>query len=320
MAARTEETRRVAAETFGQSAALFDDPFRLIAEAPVDAVMIGLPSELISAVGIAAIRAGKHVWAEPPPPGDDRIGEMLALADQSDRVFHADLELRYVPVVAAVKDLLDRKLGPPLSARIALRCNWAMTWGEDAIERGVMASGLSVWYLDAIDAILDRRPNRVNVIGARPRFDRAVEAGTALVEYDGAVGEWSFNFRSPAELSLRLEVATLDGEVEADLTTGEYRYRTGSPEWVKGARPAAQPIHGFAGMRECVDTFVRAIQGSCDTLTGPRVTRRVHAAATAFDKSVRSGTSANVHQGGPTPTIEDNRPPGVLAGFEMEDD
>ena len=45
VAARSEETRRLASERFGAGTALFDDPLRLVREADVDAVMIGLPSE-----------------------------------------------------------------------------------------------------------------------------------------------------------------------------------------------------------------------------------------------------------------------------------
>ena len=294
VAARTEETRRLASESFGADTALFDDSFRLVREADVDAVMIGLPSELVSDVASAAIEAGKHVWLEPPPPGDGRIAGTLDMAGRSGLVFHADLELRYHPVVAAVADLLDDKLGPALLVRVVQHCNWAMTWSEDAVERGGMASGLSIWYLDPIDALLDRRPRRVDVMGARPRFERAVETGSALVEYDGAVGEWAFNLRSPERLSLRLEVAALEGEAEADLMTGRYRHRTGSPDWVEAEAPPAQPAYGFVGMRECVAAFLSAVRGEGPSLTGPEVLRRVHATATAFHGSVRSGISSEV--------------------------
>ena len=292
--ARSEETRRLAAESFGAGIALFDDPFQLVREADVDAVMIGLPSGLVSDVAIAAIAAGKHVWLEPPPPGDSRIAALLDLAGRSRLVLHADMELRYHPVVAAIAGLLEGKLGPALAVRVVQRCNWAMTWDEDAVERGGMASGLSIWYLDPIDALLDRQPRRVDVIGARPRFERAVETGSALIEYDGAVGEWAFNLRSPERLSLRLEVAALEGEAEADLITGRYRYRTGSPNWVEAEAPPAQPAYGFVGMRECVAAFLSAVRGEGSSLTGPEVLRRVHATATAFDESVRSGMSAEV--------------------------
>ena len=294
VAARSEETRRLASERFGAGAALFDDPFRLVREAEVDAVMIGLPSELVSDVAIAAMMTGKHVWIEPPPPGDARIAALLDLAGRSGLVLHADLELRYHPVVAAIAGLLEDKLGPALSVRVVQNCNWAMTWDEDAVKRGAMASGLSIWYLDPIDALIGRQPRRVDVIGARPRFERAVETGSALVEYDGAVGEWSFNFRSPSGLSLRLEVAALEGEAEADLMTGRYRYRAGSPDWVEAEAPPAQPAYGFVGIRECVAAFLGAVRGEGHSLTGPEVMRRVHDASTAFDESVKSGASAEV--------------------------
>ena len=247
VAARSEETRRMAAERFGAGIELFSDPFRLVREADVDAVMIGLPSGLVSDVAIAAIDAGKHAWLEPPPPGDPRIAALLDLSGRSGLVLHADMELRYHPVVAAIAGLLGDRLGPALAVRVIQRCNWAMTWDEEAVERGAMASGLSIWYLDPVDALLDSEPRRVDVIGARPRFPRAVEAGSALVEYDGAVGEWAFNFRSPERLSLRLEVVALEGEAEADLMTGRYRYRAGSPDWVGAEAPPALPSYGFVG-------------------------------------------------------------------------
>ena len=294
VAARSEGTRRLASERFGAGIALFDDPFRLVREADVDAVMIGLPSGLVSDVAIAAIAAGKHAWLEPPPPGDSRIAALLDFAGRAGLVLHADMELRYHPVVAAIRALLEDRLGPALAVRVLQRCNWAMTWDEDAVERGGMASGLSIWYLDPVDALVDREPRRVDVIGARPRFARAVEAGSALVEYDGAVGEWAFNLRSPERLSLRLEVSALEGEAEADLMTGRYRYRSGSPEWVEAHAPPAQPVYGFVGIRECVAAFLGAVRGEAGSLTGPDVLRRVHAAVSAFDESVKSGMSAEV--------------------------
>ncbi|MDE2860812.1 MAG: Gfo/Idh/MocA family oxidoreductase [Chloroflexota bacterium] len=294
IAARTEATRRLASERFGEGTALFDDPFRLVREADVDAVMIGLPSELVSEVAIAAIEAGKHVFLEPPQPGDARVAGLLELAGRLDLVFHADMELRYNPVVGAVAQLLDDRLGPVLSVRVVQRCDWALTWDQDAVERGEMASELSTCYLDPIDALIDCRPRRVDVTGARPRFERAVEAGLALVEYDGAVGEWSFNLRGHESMSLRLEVAALEGDAEADMMTGRYRYRTGSSDWVEAEASPALPVYGFAGMRECVAAFLGAVRGECRSRTGPDVLGRVHAAATAFDESVRSGGPAEV--------------------------
>ncbi len=294
VAARTEETRRLASERFGAGTALFADPIRLVREADVDAVMIGLPSELVSDVAIAAIEAGKHVFLEPPQPGDARIAGLLELAERSDLVFHADLELRYNPVVEAVARLLDDRLGPALSVRVVQRCDWALAWDQDMVEGGGLASELSIWYLDPIDALLNRQARRVNVVGARPRFERAVEAGSAHVECDGAVGEWSFNLRGPESMSLRLEVAALEGDAEADMMTGRYRFRAGSSDWIEAEAPPALPVYSFAGMRECVAAFLGAVRGEGRSRTGPDVLRRVHAAATAFDESVRSGGPAEV--------------------------
>ena len=76
---------------------------------------------------------------------------MLALAADSRGVFHVDLELRYVPVTAAVKSLVSAgAIGPPLLVRVMLECDWGRQWAT-----GESVGGLSTWYIDAIDALIE---------------------------------------------------------------------------------------------------------------------------------------------------------------------
>ncbi len=287
VAARTAETRREAMERFGEGIACFDDPLRLIRESDVDAVMIGLPSELVTDVGIAAIEARKHVWLEPPPPGNDagRIDELLDLANASDKVFHVDMELRYHPLIAAISDLLANQLGPARSVKIIQNCNWGNTWAPDIVESGNMVSELSIWYLDVVDALINRQSHRVQQLNAdRTTLDNPIVAGSALVHYDdGIQGEWAFDFQGSEQLSLRLEIATANGEIQADLITGLYRYRADpTANWIQSQALATEPTLGFVGMRECVAAFLNAIRGEGDTQTGADVFRRVHGMTTEF--------------------------------------
>ena len=78
------------------------------------------------------------------------------------------------------------------------------------------------------------------------------------------------------------------------MVTGRYRYRASSRDWVEAESPPALPVYAFAGMKECVAAFLAAVRGEGGSRTGPDVLRRVHAAATAFDESVRSGGPADV--------------------------
>ncbi len=296
VAAISDKTKELAKEHFGNDVKLFSDPFELIAQNEIDAVMIGLPSELISDVGIVALKAGKHVWLEPSPPGDNRLLKMFQLNTIPTQVCHTDLELRYIPVISTIKKLISDTIGSPLSVRIILNCDWGKTWAEDVVKSGEMASGLSIWYLDAIDAIFNQWPDNIYVTGTRPRFELAMEMGVALVRFGKATGEWSFNFHSLGEFSLQIEIAATDGEVQADLVTGTYRYRSQSSKWVHGKTSPAQPLYGFAGIRECADAFIRAIKTKSTTLTRPEVVKRVHATATGFDTSVKSGEPVLIKQ------------------------
>jgi predicted dehydrogenase len=292
VAARTEETRSHAASLLGADVALYADYSELLQYAPVDAVMIGLPSETTAGVCIAALEAGKHVWFEPPLTDTDETGCLLDLADLSELVFHADLELRYLPVVGALRDLLARgDLGRPLLVRVEMENGWAResAFDDDAPES--MAGTLSTWYVDLMDALFEKPARRMDLYGSRPRHESVVEVGTAAVQFsDEAFGEWAFNLRSGEDLALRIKVAGTEGEAEANLLTGAYRHRVRDSDWISGAADCSRPIHGFVGMRESVQAFLSAVWGHGRTKSGADVYRRVHAIQTALHRSEAEGT------------------------------
>jgi predicted dehydrogenase len=292
VAARTEETRSHAAGLLGADVALYADYSELLRHAPVDAVMVGLPSETTAAVCIAALETGKHVWFEPPLADTDETGRLLDLADRSELVFHADLELRYLPVIGALREIFAQgELGRPLLVRVELENGWARERALDDVSPESMAGTLSTWYVDLMDAIFEKPTRRVDLYGSRPRHESVVEVGTAAVEYsDEAFGEWAFNLRSGEDLALRIKVAGTEGEAEADLLTGAYRHRVRDSEWVSAAADCSRPVHGFVGMRESVEAFLSAVRGQGRTKSGADVYRRVHAIQMALQRSEAEGT------------------------------
>lgn len=292
VAARTEETRSHAAGLLGADVALYADYSELLQRAPVDAVMMGLPSETTARVCIAALEAGKHVWFEPPLADTDETGRLLDLADRSELVFHADLELRYLPVVGALRALLARgSLGRLLLVRVELENGWARERALDNDAPESMAGTLSTWYVDLMDALFEKPARRVDLNGSRPRHESVVEIGTAAVQFsDEAFGAWTFDLRSYEDLSLRIRVVGTEGEAEADLLTGTYRHRVRDGDWVSAAADSSRPIHGFVGMRESVQAFLSAVRGRGRTDSGAEVYRRVHAIQTALQRSEAEGT------------------------------
>lgn len=275
LAARTEATRMAGRELLGPSVRLYDDYHDLLGDAAVDAVMIGLPSDASTEAASAALDAGKHIFLEPPLLDDDQAMELLDKAEHAPQVFHVDLELRYLPVINALRDMASRgEFGSLLSIEVRHICDWSAQ-RDPALPS--MAPGLSTWYVDAMDAVADSAVRRVELFAAPP----GQQVGRALFHLSsGATGEWKFDLRSPEPFSLTIEVVGSEGSAFADLLTGEYRYRIGGADWTAGVLDCSSPILGFVGMRESVHAFVDAIHGDAPTLSGAAVYRRIHSMQT----------------------------------------
>ncbi|NCO36796.1 MAG: hypothetical protein AUJ92_00435 [Armatimonadetes bacterium CG2_30_59_28] len=279
VAARSEASRATALEHFPKTttyAAAHD----LIADDRVEAVIIAAPSALHAQCIEDALKANKHVFLEPPVGmSGGEVHHALELAERSDRVFHADYELRYAPVVAAMQRALQEgAIGKLLMAQVELSSNWGQ--GGDvgyAAEEGFF-SWAGSWYLDLLDACIGRECTSAEVLGGHANNGDLMDHGWALLEYpDGILGQFAFNIVSPHDLRIGVRLAGMEGEMQADLLTGRLRQRRVGDESVTGAiHQAAQPVCGFVGVRESVRAFLSAVGGGTSTQTGVEVCRRVY--------------------------------------------
>ena len=280
VAARSDASRRSAAEAAGAEVALYADFRALLAEAPVDAVMIALPRALHTEAIEAAVEAGKHVFFEPPValarPAAERLLDRIARADT---VVQADLELRYLPVVDAVTDRIRRgEIGDVRMARMSLHTDW----GRDGVLSGLAEDGaafvLAPWYLDLLDAVIAEMPERAQVTGGSAENAGLFDHGWMALRYRGGrVGCLEINLLTAAGESMTLDVWGSQGEIHADLLSGDLRRRTGDAAPQTSSHPALPP-YGFAGMRECVLDFFTAIAERRASRTTPDVLRRLHEA------------------------------------------
>jgi len=275
VAARSAATFQVAGNIFGPTIELYSDYASLLECADIDAVMIGLPPSLTAQATVAALKADKHIWIEPPIVDADDINGVLELAGISKKVFHVDLELRYLPVVSAIRDIVSSgNIGRLLLVRVELANDWARVEVEPEQERNVF--GLGTWYIDLLDAFVGRKPQRVDVFASYPRYPNLMESGTFTLQYpDAVVGEWSVNLRDGKEWELHMKLVGTEGEVEANLMDGTYCYRAAEGYWRSGTADCSRPEYGFVGMRESVLAFVAAMQGERNTCSGPKVYRRL---------------------------------------------
>lgn len=279
VAARTDKTLASAREDLGNDVGLFKDYLELLDQQNIDAVMIGTPIPVNTHIGIASLKAGKHIWIEPPFANVKESEELFEIAMRSDQVFHADLELRYLPVVDAVRELTaPGPLGKVRSARIELKNDWANTKKLDR-HIGTAVAGLSTWYLDVIDAFFNDLPTDIDFQG-----DDQMKTWSALLNYGGGkTGKLTFDLTG-SNWQMGLKVEGVNGKAEANLTDGTYRYSIGNGNTVSGKADCIRPKYGFEGVQESVIKFLSAIRGTTETQSGPVTYRRLHHILTEFTK------------------------------------
>jgi predicted dehydrogenase len=299
VSARSDETFAQARELFGEDVNQHRDLADLAQDQAVDAVMAALPNRLHAEGALAAIDAGKPLFAEPPLGFDEgEIKRVLAAAEQAPAPVQTDLELRYVPVVQRVAEMASAgDLGSHLMATIRLWCDWGYgggEWLEEAEDQGFFL-WLGCWYVDVLDAVFGAGPERVSVTGGRAMNGNMVDHAWATMEYPRQrLGQFEFSLVAPDEQQITLTVTGTEREVEADLWTGELRSRGRGEEWERTVVPNSEPIHGFAGMRESITDFIASVRGGSQPRANLAVSRRVHAAALACVRSVETGETVAV--------------------------
>jgi myo-inositol 2-dehydrogenase/D-chiro-inositol 1-dehydrogenase len=285
VAARSEKTRAFARQHFGPRTTLYADYADLLADPHLSAVMIALPNPQHHAVTLAAIQAQKHVWIEPPLGlREAEIEAVLAAAETSSHVFQADLELRCLPVLEEMRGRLAAgDFGSPLSARVKLWCDWGYgggKWQQDPASEGFFL-WLGTWYLDVLDALFAAEPTQVAVSGGRAMNGSLMDHGTALLSFPGGMtGQFHYSLVAVTGLQITAHLTGTEGEMEANLKTGESRLRRADhAEWVTGLAPASQPVYGFEGMRESLAAFLSAVAEGKPVPANVAAARRVHRAA-----------------------------------------
>ena len=100
---------------------LYDTPAKLLAEAPVDAVVIAVPNHLHHDVVLEAVAAGKHVLCEKPlAMGAPEAEAMLEAANKAGVVHMTAFTYTFLPATRYLKHLVEQgELGEIRSVRCA---------------------------------------------------------------------------------------------------------------------------------------------------------------------------------------------------------
>lgn len=281
IAARSAATRTLADEDI-DGVTTYSDYRKLLEDPLVDAVMISFPIAMHAEAVTAAVEAGKHAFFEPPIGCDwEQIERMISVIGSTKQVMQADLELRYLPVIDAVRDRIDRgAIGPVRMAQVRLWCDWGVKgqFASEGQREGFFLS-MGCWYLDVLDVVFGEAPTSVQVAGGYARNGALFDHGWATLKYPGGgVGQFEVNLLAPADRDIRLRVAGEDGEIDVDLLSGRGRWRGKDTVWHLIEAPASEPVHGFVGMRESIIDFLVAIREQRLPRVGLDVIHRVHKA------------------------------------------
>ena len=100
---------------------VYDNPSRLLAEAPVDAVVVAVPNHLHHDIVLEALAAGKHVLCEKPlAMGAPEAETMLEAAEKAGVVHMTAFTYELIPSVRYLKHLIEQgELGAIRSVRAA---------------------------------------------------------------------------------------------------------------------------------------------------------------------------------------------------------
>jgi predicted dehydrogenase len=282
---------------------LTNDWQAVVADPAIDAVAITTPAGTHFELGLAALRAGKHVLVEKPLAC--RAAEAEILVEESRRrrlVLMVDHTFVYSAPVRAIKRLLDSgQLGAP--------------WYYDSVRAnlGIVRSDVNVlWDLATHDlAVLDHlhptQPVAIHATGVTPGFGGGVPDERQQIAYltlhypGGFIAHVHVNWLAPLKIrrvllggSRRMvvwddlepleKVKLYDSGIEPGPTPGELHYRSGSvtPADLDGVEPLRALVHHFT---ECIETGRTPIT---DGAAGLRVVRLLEAA----DRSLAQGGRA----------------------------
>ena len=293
--ARSEATRQLARTELGADITLLRGLEDLPTAPAVDAILIAVPDSLHELSLSMALEGSAAILYEAPLSDQRaRILPILRRLLATDRVTFADLELGFIPaVVRAAEVVKSGDLGDLQTATISLESDW----GSDAAYDLCHIHALAPWYVDPLNLVLGATPQRVLVLDGHGAAGRRQNRTIGHFEYGATWGTLDVKCASLGKLNVVVEVNGNQGDVVADLLTGEVRWRTRRhPAWIQEQRPALTPCASWPGMHECVAAFLDAVERGHATVNGAMTLARLHMVGLAAEESKDTGTWADVHE------------------------
>jgi predicted dehydrogenase len=297
-----EKVGRLAAR---HGAAAYADEVAFLRHRPMDAVLIGSPSGLHAAQGIAAARQGLHVLTEKPIDVTVARGrELVAACQAAGRKLGVFFQDRFTRDFVALKRAIDEgALGRPLlaSARVKWwrpreyysQSRWrgtqALDGGGALINQGIHTVDLLVWLLGDVRRVWARAATAFHEIEAEDTLVAMLEFESgALATYEATTAAWP-GYPRQVELTGMQGTVVIEHDrvLRADL-------RSPRPDLAgseAGTTPSASSpvVSDVRGHRAALEDFLRAVRDDTEPICNGREGLRSLAVVEALYRSARSG-------------------------------
>ena len=288
-AAFSEASRDRIGEELGPDVQVYGGYEALLEGPELGAVMMAIPDAIHEPAMDAVLDAGIAACYEPPladhPEGIRRMLQRLLAAGQ---VTHGDLEIGYASVVRRAGELLRQgAVGAPQTVHLKLRSNWAKFGGPDLC----LAHHLGPWYVDGLNSIIGRSPDRVLVMDGHGQAGRRQFHSLVHFDYDGLWGTMHLNIDSVDTLETTIEVTGDEGDLLVDYFRNTIRLRSKTdPEGeTTHVAPAMPVVGGWPGEAESVADFLAAVEKGTPNRADARMAARLYLTGLAIEQSKETG-------------------------------
>jgi len=276
-----------AAASVGAATAVTD--YRQILDA-VDAVILVIPHHLHHGIGLACLRAGKHVLIEKPLANTEaECQELIDAADQAGRTLMVAYPLRYHPTLLKLKELIDDKtLGEVIQASIWTEQlsnrggEGGWTFSADKLGGGQLFSH-GCHYVDLLLWLLGD-PVRGVHLGTHVGTEWMEGEGTSNITLEFASGALGYHFGTwgarGTKLGNSFHVHGTEGMADFDRTAGTLRiHRGNNVELIERTDANSKNLPGELGeFLDCIETGARPRTDGLDSLQGLRIIWRLYEA------------------------------------------
>ena len=296
-------------------ARLHEDPFELIKDPDVDAILVCTPSGVRRDYTVAAAEAGKHVLVEKPiEVNAERAREMIEACDRHGVTLGVVYQSRWKPHCQAVRKAVERgSLGELVLASVAVKwhrppeyyasADWRGTWAFDGggvlINQAIHNVDLLLWFAGDVARVRARTANRLH------RDIEVEDTVVAQLEFaNGALGAIEATTAAYPGSARRVELHGTEGTIVLlDDEVAEWDLRDGTPapaREVSAATAAARATHVMADHRwhqRQIEAFADAVNAGDTPLVDGREGLRSLELVLAVYASARKGAAVDVPRG-----------------------